>query len=131
MYIGLTRHEHTIAQQRERIDELEEELRQHRDKLREALKPTVPIPVEWKLRPQVRRLLAALYEAPDGFIPHERMRLAMGSAADDMGNIVNVQILNLRRAVKHLGITVMNRHGQGYVLPAESRAIIKAALEKS
>lgn len=117
-----------VASQRAKIDELEEELRQAREKLRESLAPPVPFPHEWGLTVSQSRLLGALYRASDVMTEHQVFR-ALGSTASDMRALVNVQISILRKKVAPLGITISNRYGFGYRLPKESIDIIKSSLE--
>jgi DNA-binding response OmpR family regulator len=124
MNIHISSQDRTIAQQRERIECLEEELRQ----LRSSLAPVLMFPIEWKLTATQQRLVAAFYKAPDGYLSHEQVFLASGSGAEEADNLVKVQIMHLRKKIAPLGLNIQKRWGLGYEMPPESRAIIGAAI---
>ncbi|MFB6449278.1 helix-turn-helix domain-containing protein [Bradyrhizobium tunisiense] len=125
MNIHMSPQDRTIAQQRVRIECLEEELRQ----LRSSLAPVTLFPIEWKLTATQQRLVAAFYKSNDGFLTHDQVFLASGSSAEEADNLVKVQIMHLRKKVAPLGIEINKRWGQGYEMTAKSKSIIKAALE--
>ena len=90
-------------------------------------------PLEWKLSPAQSRLLAALIEAPQGFISYDRAANIVISFAEDSDNpknIVAAQTCRLRSHLKQYGIEIKTRWSQGYEMPPASKAIIKAALER-
>jgi two-component system cell cycle response regulator CtrA len=125
MNIHISSQDRTIAQQRERIECLEEELRQ----LRSSLAPVLMFPIEWKLTATQQRLMAAFYKAPDGYLSHDKVFIASGSGAEEADTLVKVQIMHLRKKIKPLGLEIQKRWGLGYQMTEDSRAIIRAALE--
>lgn len=128
---SLTAQERTIARQRERIEELEETLKQYQQRRHKGIGPELLFPVEWKLTPRVGLLLQALYRASDGFLTHDAAIRALAINSLNPFDVLDVQVHNLRKAVRTYGIEVINRHSSGYELPPASRAIIKAALENA
>jgi two-component system cell cycle response regulator CtrA len=124
MNIHITSQDRTIAEQRVRIECLEEELRQ----LRQSLAPVVLFPIEWKLTATQQRLVAAFYKSHDGFLTHDQVFLASGSEAEEADNLVKVQIMHLRKKIKPLGLEINKRWGLGYEMPPESRDIIRSAI---
>lgn len=124
MNIHVSPQDKTIAEQRERIECLEEELRQ----LRESLAPVTLFPIEWRLTATQQRIMAAFYKAHDGYLSHEQVFIASGSLAEEADNLVKVQIMHLRKKVAPLGMDIKKRWGLGYEMTPESRAIIKGAL---
>lgn len=113
-----------VAQQRDRIEYLEEELRQ----LRESLAPLTLFPTEWRLTATQQRMLSAFYKAADGFLSHEQVFVAAGSHAEESDNLVKVQIGLLRKKIKPLGLEIKSRWALGYELTAESKVVMKALL---
>lgn len=124
MNIHISSQDRTIAEQRDRIDYLEEELRQ----LRESLAPITLFPIEWKLTATQQRIMAAFYKSADGFLSHDQVFRASGSLADEPDNLVKVQIMHLRRKIAQLGMQIKKRWGLGYEITPESRIAIKKAL---
>jgi len=125
MNIHVSAQERTIAEQRERIDYLEEELRQ----LRANLAPITLFPIEWRLTATQQRIMAAFHRAHDGFLTHQQVFVASGSRAEESDNLVKVQIMHLRKKVAPLGMEISKRWGLGYEITPESKCIIKNALE--
>jgi DNA-binding response OmpR family regulator len=126
MNIHVSPQDKTIAQQRVRIEELEEEVRQ----LKECLVPVISLPLDWKLSATQHRLLTALYSAHT-VLSGNQCFVAMESKSEEPDDIVTVQMRALRRKVGHLGIKIKNHYGIGYELPPETKAIIKTALQRS
>lgn len=128
MNVALSRDQQTIAAQRIRIEELEEEVRQ----LREQTAPTLAFPVEWKLSLQQQRILLILYWHK-GPLHWERIlqrsTLRPGDAWRD--EIVRVYICRLRQKCAIFGIQINTHRGIGYELDAPSRAIITNVLHPS
>lgn len=124
MNIHVSPQDRTIAEQRERIEYLEEELRQ----LRESLAPITLFPIEWKLTATQTRLMAAFYKAHDGFLSHEQVFHASGSIAEEADTLVKVQIMHLRKRIAPLGMVIQKRWGLGYEITPETKGIIKNAL---
>jgi hypothetical protein len=111
---------------RDRIDELEEENRQ----LKEMLAPSgIDFPIDWRLTEAERRLLAAFYARPDGYLPH-RAIVAVYVKYRDRGDAhyTSVIICKLHHKLKPIGIELFNRHGHGYQLTAASRELIRKAV---
>jgi len=127
MNLQLSQQDRTIFRQRERIEELEEEVRQLKIQIRDTLSPVTLFPLSWGLTPTQERLLAALYRAA-GSLTHEQCFAAIGSRADDMRSLVAVQISKLREKIKPLGLKVVNRWAIGFEMPPESKAIVSASI---
>jgi DNA-binding winged helix-turn-helix (wHTH) protein len=130
--LDLTKEQRTISKQRERIEELEETIRQLRE---EKSSSAVLFPVEWGLGRGLSQILASLYNAPGGFVEKDQLAAAAavfrGTNQDDqLQNLLKVQMVRLRRAVLPLGVTIKTVHGSGYALPIASKTIIKEALER-
>lgn len=123
MNLHMSPQDRKITQQRERIEELEEELRQ----LKTILVPPFTFPLEWRLTATQRRLLIALYKTP-GCLTHTQCFTAMDSKAIQSDSLLNVQIMKLRRRLTPFGVVVKNHWGVGYEIPAASKVIIKAAI---
>lgn len=136
--LDLTKDQRTIKRQRERIEELEETIRQMKE---EAQRPTTILipasqfPSEWKLTKAHEKLLSALYSAADAGVPTERLSELVyvhktpktGERAD---NLLRVQILRMRKMLAPFGIEIHAHWGHGYVLPSASRRIVKEALDR-
>lgn len=110
---------------RDRIDELEEEVRQLKDG-----KSGIVFPSEWRLTAANSRALQALYQAPHGLLSNTQIFNAVRLWADggDEYALVRVQVHKMRKKLTPFGVEIKLRWGQGYELPANSKAIIKAAL---
>jgi DNA-binding response OmpR family regulator len=97
----------------QRIEELEEEIRQ----LRELLAPPeLEIPPEWRLTPQQQLLMRCLMRS--GYATTEQLQYAgVVSHNKDVSitdNHVKVQINKMRHKLAPHGITIMLMHGIGY-----------------
>ena len=116
------------AELQARNDLLEEEIRQ----LRKACAPRLLFPLSWHLNRGETSVLACLYVSPDGFRSTAMLRTCAEtfSADSDGAKVVSVRIFNLRNKLRPFGIRIITRHGEGYVLPPDSHAIIEAALKK-
>ena len=116
--------EQTVASQRVRIEELEEELRQTKESL---LAAPVLFPAEWKLTPAQNRLLSAFAKTP--FLTHEKCFLALALNHEvEADNLVKVQIVKARKKIEPLGMKIINRWGEGYEMPEDSVAMLRMAL---
>lgn len=115
-------------QLRDRIEELEEELRQ----AKEAVWPSDKLPVEWKLQPATHKLVISLYKASGGYLSHDQLYHAVRTYSEecDPKLIVAQQVMRARQKLEPFGIEIKSRWGSGYELPVASRAIIKAAIEQ-
>jgi len=111
---------------RDRIDELEEEVRQCRD----LLVPAEILPFDWGLEPAQNRLVIALAKAPNGYLTHEQIyrAVSMYSTESTVRAIVGIQIHRARKKLASRQITINTRWGTGYEMPQASRDIIKAAI---
>lgn len=116
---------HDPRRLRERIEELEEQVRQ----LREALAPRIIWPLEWGLRPFERAILSAIH-ACAGIATYERLVAALWhEERDDPYALLKVHVWNTRRKLAAIGVDIATVRGIGYRLPPASRAILDAALE--
>jgi DNA-binding response OmpR family regulator len=120
-----------IRRQQERIDELEETIRQ----MREAEKSsTTVLPAEWKLSPAQHRALVALYRAPAGFLTHEAMfqalRRSVGFDPANAANLVRKNVSDMRHRLAPFGIEIVLQWGRGYELTPASRAVVKTAIDQ-
>lgn len=110
---------------RNRIEELEEEIRQ----LKAAFAPKVGFPLSWKLDEREGAILSALFHAKGSYITSEALLLLLVRYDDDADeSTISVWIGRLRRKVEPLGVTIVTRPLQGYQLDAAGRAIVADAL---
>lgn len=111
-----------------RNDLLEEEIRQ----FRKTIAPRMLFPLGWHLNRGETSVLACLYASLDGFRSSAMLKTCaeIFSADSDGGKVVSVRIFNLRNKLRLFGIRILTRHGEGYILPSDSHAIIEAALKK-
>lgn len=124
---GLTKDQNEILDLRDRVHELEEEVRQLRDKLGGG--SNIIIPESWGLTAGMERVLIALYEAPGGFLNSGTLAAtsAIGSVENPDG-LVKTRICQLRGKLGKFGIVIETRWGRGYKMTDASRATIKALL---
>lgn len=109
-----------VANLRERVDVLEEEVRQ----LRDAFEPSVPMPEAWKLTKTEARLLSALARTR-GYLTKERILTALYGLEPDVDiKIVDVFVCKLRRQLSRAGsaIEIRTFRGDGFGLTAEGHA---------
>ncbi|WP_267355750.1 MULTISPECIES: helix-turn-helix domain-containing protein [unclassified Methylobacterium] len=114
-----------VANLRERVDVLEEEVRQ----LRDAFEPSVAMPEAWKLTKSEARLLAALARTRGGYLTKERILTALYGLEPDVDmKIVDVYVCKLRRKLTDAGsaIEIRTYHGIGFGLTAEGHAAFRA-----
>ena len=110
-----------VAKLRERVDVLEEEVRQ----LRDAFEPAVPMPEAWKLTKSEARLLSALARTRGGYLTRERILIALYGLEPDVDiKIVDVFVCKLRRRLSCEGsaIEIRTFRGDGFGLTAEGHA---------
>lgn len=110
-----------VAKLRERVDVLEEEVRQ----LRDAFEPSVPMPEAWKLTKSEARLLSALARTRGGYLTRERILTALYGLEPDVDiKIVDVFVCKLRRQLSRAGsaIEIRTFRGDGFGLTAEGHA---------
>lgn len=121
--------------ERNRAEELEEELRQYREgKHAEQPRMFERLPVH--LRPRERIFLDTfLTLPPDTIVTNEKLENALLSSdrayVNEYGNgrdVVKVVACTLRRRVEPLGVKIRTVWGQGYAMPRESHEAWKKAL---
>jgi DNA-binding response OmpR family regulator len=111
---------------RERVDELEEEVRQ----LREQLVPPLAFPAEWRLTANESSVLAFLYARSPYAMSKERVLAAVWGHCDDCPDdkIVDVVLGKTRAKLRAAGIVIETHWGDGFALPRESRKILAGLL---
>ena len=116
---------------RDQLDEAREEIRQLKERLRDALAPrVVPAWVGLRLSPAERFCLTMLADTPDAVVSVERLRLAWQAHHEARGhermatsNSVKVVICRLRDKLGPFGVTIQTVYGfGGYCLTPESKA---------
>lgn len=121
----LTAEQNELLDLRDRVYELEEEVRQ----LRKLLAGEARFPIEWKLQPGEAKLLSSLAAAPQGYRSREALCRIISKLDDPQLTLVAVRISNLRRKLKPLGISILTRSHDGYELPPASRRALSALLD--
>ncbi len=114
-----------VANLRERVDVLEEEVRQ----LRDAFEPSVAMPEAWKLTKSEARLLHVLARTRGGYLTKERILTALYGLEPDVDiKIVDVFVCKLRRKLSQAGsaIEVRTYYGNGFGLTAEGHAAFRS-----
>lgn len=110
---------------RDRIEELEEELRQSREAMRSADR----LPLEWGLEPAAQKLILSLYKAPNGYLSYDRLFHAIDTRSGQSSRMIICQhVFRARRRLSSLGIEIKCRFREGLELPPASRDIIKRAI---
>lgn len=127
MTVALTKEERIIADQRVKIEELEEELQNFKQ---EFAPVTTPFPREWQLTTQQGAVLLALYKSP-GTVQREYLNRVLNSQSDHVDNVLKVVMVKLRKKVQPLGIEIHNEWNVGYWMGADSRNIIRMAIAES
>ena len=114
---------------RERVDELEEQVRQ----LREQLVPPLAFPAEWRLTANESSVLAFLYARSPHPMSKERVLAAVWGHCDDCPGekIVDVVLSKTRAKLRPAGIVIETRWGDGFALPRESRKILAGLIAES
>ncbi|MCJ2067834.1 helix-turn-helix domain-containing protein [Methylobacterium sp. J-030] len=113
-----------VANLRERVDVLEEEVRQ----LRDAFEPSAAMPEAWKLTKSEARLLHVLAHARGGYLNKERILTALYGLEPDVEiKIVDVFVCKLRRKLSAAGsaIEIKTYHGDGFGLTTEGHAAFR------
>lgn len=109
---------------RERIELLEEENLQ----LREAARPVVSFPVEWRLTREEGRFLAVLFRSRSEYLSKERLLTALyGLEADVDIKIIDVWTHKIRKKLADAGtgVEILTHWGRGYGLSSEGRAVLR------
>ena len=111
---------------RDRVEVLEEELRQ----LREAQQPVASFPISWRLTKTEENLLFILYSVT-GWITRERLSELLYAASHDVQpDSLQVYVCRLRRklAAASTCIKISTRYNFGWTLTPTSRSAIANAL---
>ena len=107
-----------IKNQRERIEELEEELRQIKD----DLSPKLTIPLEWKLTATEEAAFMRLLTRPLCSRVDLTEALPKLHGADyENGQMGRMYVYKLRSKLAPLGITITTNWGRGYSIPHDLR----------
>ena len=110
---------------RDRISELEEEVRQ----LKAAFAPKVGFPLSWRLDEREAAILSALFHMRGSYVTNEAVLLCIAGFDEDVGDSdVRAWIGRLRRKVEPRGVAIITRNAQGYALDAAGRAVVAEAL---
>lgn len=111
---------------RDRVDELEEEVRQ----LREQLVPPLEFPSAWRLTQSEASVLAFLYARNPHAMSRERVLSAVWGHCEDCPSekIIDVVIGKMRMKLKHTGIVIDTRWGGGFALSRESCSLLAELL---
>ncbi|HUZ66817.1 MAG TPA: winged helix-turn-helix domain-containing protein [Beijerinckiaceae bacterium] len=111
---------------RERVDELEEEVRQ----LREQLVPPLAFPAEWRLTAVESSVLAFLFARSPHPMSKERVLAAVwGHCVDSPSEkMVDVVVSKLRVKLKDVGIVIDTHWGNGLALSPPSRALVAQSI---
>jgi DNA-binding winged helix-turn-helix (wHTH) protein len=128
MISTLTREQNEILDLRDRVYDLEQENAKLRREMRSLNGGTFPR--EWRLQPAHSAILHRLCASRSGFVEHS---ILLRAVADRTGHspgldTLRVHVYHMRRSLRPFGIRIFKRHGEGYELPATSRAIIEAAM---
>lgn len=102
-----------LKEARERIDFLEEQVRQ----LQEMLIPPFDVPAEFGLRPAGRRIFQLLSQRE--LVTREAVIFAVTEGRDITGKNIDVQMYHLRKAIEPYGYTIQNVWGVGYKMHYE------------
>jgi len=109
---------------RERIDELEETVRQYREVLTDA-----KVLSFWGMQPGEQKILMALYKAPNGFCTRDRLLAVLGGIESPIDHRnVDVRLCRLRAKIRPHGVEISTVQGEGYRLSPQSKAIIEKAM---
>ncbi|GJD65146.1 helix-turn-helix domain-containing protein [Methylobacterium frigidaeris] len=117
---------------RERVEELEEEVRQ----LRAMMSPRLHLPATWNLTPAMRRILSTLMARAPGIVTHDHLlEVCMSDQRrNDPPSIETpkVQICKMRPKLAQLvpGATIETAWGEGYWISLESAALIREAIAR-
>ena len=112
--------------QRERIAELEEEIRQ----LREALTPEIAFPRGLRLTPFEGRLLAFLYARSPNVMSKERIREALYPCDVDgpSDKVFDVYISNMRKKLRPYDVKIVSTWALGWSIDAPAKRRLAAMI---
>lgn len=120
---------------RERIDHLEEEIRQMRDIL---MPPDNPFLGRFGLSPQQATIINALYKN-NGELPTKRIdQLMLEFARQNRGEVLSlsygrarVAVSHTRRKLSRYGVCIVHHHGFGYRISQADKERLKELLESA
>ena len=112
--------------QRDRIEELEEEVRQ----LRELLAPRLAFPPEMRLTPMESKILSAVYIRSPAVVTREFIIAAVYPDADraPVTDSISVTVSKLRGKLRAFGVALGAKWGEGLYMDKPSAAIISAMI---
>lgn len=114
-----------LRQYLDRIEELEEQVRQ----LKDAFAPKVSFPLGWDLDEQNAAVLSALFHTTGSYVTAEALRLLLVGFDDDASvRFAELAVSRLRRKLEPHGIRILTRLLQGYALDPASRVRVAQAL---
>lgn len=113
----------SLAQLRDEIDTLQEEVRQ----LREALAPQIEFPRAWRLTATESRVLSALIAATTTRSQDRLMTAVYGAGWDEDPKIIDVMICKIRKKIP-APTWIETVRGEGFRLSAAGRRAIHAEL---
>ena len=117
------------ARLRDRIEELEEEIRQ----LRQQLVPVIALPKAWGLTTFEARLLLAIRSASPNLVSRDRAMVALYGLADAPEyNVVDTLLSRVRQRLAAIGLpdVIENRRGLGWCMSRESARAFDDALSQ-
>jgi len=114
------------ARQAERMEELEEEVRQ----LREQLAPTVTFPAEIGLSPIQTKILSFILARAPNVARKERIHFAVYPDPDARPDwkTIDVMMVKIRRALARYGVTIGTVHSEGFILADSDAAVLRGWL---
>ena len=119
--------EMSVASMRDRIEELEETVRQ----LRDIMRPKMQFTPDWCLTRQQAQVLALIYSRQ--LVPVAQCVEALGRQDNegegfDAANHVKVVVNHLRRKLRPVYIDFHTLYGQGYALDSENKTRVRAGI---
>ncbi len=129
--VTLTPEQNEILDLRDKVADLQEMVAS----LRGALgADEIMFPLEWKLSRQEADALRCLYKSENGFRNHNTIHSAIAKSGDAVTHphIVAVTICRLRKSLANadIDIGINTRRGEGYELPAGSRAVLEQHIQR-
>lgn len=116
---------------REQISELEETIRRLKHTLTSRLSGGgIIYPREWLLQRKSADILTALYLSETGICSNVELAASTGITSAEPNDVLKVHICRLRAALRRFDIIIQTRWGQGYELPAKSKAAVAAAIQE-
>jgi two-component system, cell cycle response regulator CtrA len=107
-----------------------ERLRDRIDELEALLGMSLLPPLEWRLTASQARVLGVIHARPYASKDAIMAALYRDGARDEAEiKIVDVMVCHIRRKLKPFGIEIITRWGEGFEMPAASKALVDAALQ--